>query len=113
MAEEIIEESNDIVVEIIREISASPVETITETLGTQGDPGLSAYQVAVANGFVGNEAAWLASLVGPSGSGGGGATNTFIQLTDPISELTPGFGAYIWYVTDVDGAVLDIRKGVA
>ena len=29
--------------------------------------GASAYQVAVANGFVGNEAAWLESLVGPAG----------------------------------------------
>lgn len=30
--------------------------------GGSGEPGLSAYQVAVANGFVGTEAEWLASL---------------------------------------------------
>jgi hypothetical protein len=32
--------------------------------------GLSAYEVAVEEGFVGNEAAWLASLVGPQGPQG-------------------------------------------
>jgi len=31
---------------------------------------LSAYEVAVANGFTGDEAAWLASLVGPQGATG-------------------------------------------
>lgn len=44
--------------------------------GAQGDPGpigpdgLSAYEVAVVNGFVGDEAAWLASLVGETGPQG-------------------------------------------
>lgn len=36
--------------------------------GDPGDPGKSAYEIAVENGFEGDEAAWLASLVGPSGS---------------------------------------------
>lgn len=39
------------------------------TPGDEGDPGLSAYEVAVANGFVGTETDWLNSLVGPPGSG--------------------------------------------
>jgi hypothetical protein len=45
--------------------------------GPQGPAGASAYQIAVANGFVGTEEEWLASLVGPQGpqgepgSGGG------------------------------------------
>jgi len=82
--------------------------------GPEGDEGLSAYEVAVANGFVGNEATWLASLVGPPGDGGSGtASNTFIQVTDPVLELTPGFGPYIWFVLDGTGTVIDIRKGVA
>lgn len=38
--------------------------------GGQGDPGLSAYQVAVANEFEGNQAEWLASLVGAAGDRG-------------------------------------------
>ena len=43
----------------------------------EGGPadGLSAYEVAVEEGFVGDEAAWLASLVGPPGATGAtGAT---------------------------------------
>ena len=45
----------------------------TSEPGPQGEPGqdgadgLSAYQIAVAAGFVGNEAAWLASLKGDQG----------------------------------------------
>lgn len=35
-----------------------------------GTPGKSAYEVAVDNGFVGTESAWLASLVGPAGATG-------------------------------------------
>ena len=38
--------------------------------GPAGADGDSAYAVAVANGFVGTEAAWLASLVGPKGDTG-------------------------------------------
>jgi hypothetical protein len=38
--------------------------------GADGADGASAYEVAVANGFVGDEAAWLASLVGPAGADG-------------------------------------------
>lgn len=38
--------------------------------GATGTDGESAYAVAVANGFVGTEAAWLASLVGPTGPTG-------------------------------------------
>jgi len=42
---------------------------------TQGTAGLSAYQVALANGFSGTQAAWLASLVGATGATGAvGAT---------------------------------------
>lgn len=37
---------------------------------SKGDPGKSAYQVAVDNGFVGTEEEWLASLVGPQGPQG-------------------------------------------
>jgi len=43
--------------------------------GADGAPGLSAYQIAVANGFVGNQTQWLASLVGPPGANGTDGTN--------------------------------------
>src|SRR5690606_4657878 len=38
--------------------------------GPKGDPGESAYQVAVDNGFVGTESEWLASLKGEPGPAG-------------------------------------------
>lgn len=38
--------------------------------GGQGSNGASAYEVAVSQGFVGDENAWLASLVGPKGDTG-------------------------------------------
>ncbi len=44
--------------------------------GNDGDDGKSAYEVAVENGFVGDEAAWLASLKGDRGDPGpAGPTN--------------------------------------
>lgn len=51
-----------------------PVSVVQEP---KGDDGLSAYEVALDNGFIGTEAEWLESLVGPQGppgdgSGGGG-----------------------------------------
>jgi hypothetical protein len=45
------------------------------TDGTDGADGESAYQVAVNNGFVGTEAAWLASLQGSDGADGTNGTN--------------------------------------
>lgn len=44
------------------------------TNGTNGTNGKSAYQVAVDGGFVGNEAAWLASLKGTNGTNGRNVT---------------------------------------
>lgn len=41
-----------------------------ETVPMRGDPGASAYEVAVENGFKGSEEEWLASLVGPQGGQG-------------------------------------------
>jgi len=55
--------------EIITVEVDSPDSVIVET-GSQGPPGLSAYQSAVADGFVGTEVEWLASLVGAPGLSG-------------------------------------------
>ena len=38
--------------------------------GEKGDPGKSAYQIAVENGFKGTEEEWIASLKGPKGDPG-------------------------------------------
>ena len=52
--------------------------------GAKGADGKSAYEVAVSNGFVGNEAAWLASLKGEKGdkgdAGAGGSGDSALQL---------------------------------
>lgn len=53
--------------------------------GDSGTDGKSAYEVAVDNGFVGDETAWLASLKGPKGdpgSGGGDSANPTIAAAD-------------------------------
>jgi len=58
--------------------------------GPQGANGLSAYQVAVANGFIGTQTQWLASLVGsqgpqgiqgPAGNNGQDGKNALINTT--------------------------------
>lgn len=69
--------------------------------GSQGDPGpdgISAYEVAVANGFVGSEADWLASLEGgegppgPPGLGGlvdivSAGAGIDVDATDPTAPI--------------------------
>lgn len=47
-----------------------PVSTAGSGSGTPGADGKSAYQVAVDNGFVGTESAWLLSLIGADGGQG-------------------------------------------
>lgn len=46
--------------------------------GPKGDPGLSAYQVAKANGYTGTETEWLTSLKGKDGTNGTNATTTAV-----------------------------------
>lgn len=50
-----------------------------DSISGAGEGGASAYEVAVAAGFVGTEAQWLASLVGPPGSGGGAQGNLLLN----------------------------------
>lgn len=48
-----------------------PIESSTGdviAVGPKGDPGESAYQTALDNGFVGSEVEWLESLIGPDGA---------------------------------------------
>lgn len=50
--------------------TGSPVPVVEGPSGADGAEGPSAYQVAVANGFSGTPAQWLASLRGPAGADG-------------------------------------------
>ena len=68
--------------------------------GAKGDPGLSAYEVAVSAGFTGSEPEWLESLKGEPGEPGVGIANVTavdgtatIMLTDDTTrtiDLPPG-----------------------
>ncbi|WP_297095616.1 hypothetical protein [uncultured Draconibacterium sp.] len=51
--------------------------------------GLSAYEIAVQNGFVGTEAEWLASLVGAAGNDGAGVT--IVGSVTSSSNLDPSY----------------------
>ena len=55
----------------------------TGPAGADGSDGLSAYQVAVANDFIGTEAQWLASLVGATGPQGIQGVQGAIGATGP------------------------------
>lgn len=74
--------------------------------GADGADGASAYEVAVADGFVGTEAAWLASLVGPAGANGSegadgapgvveaiiAGANVTVDATDPANPIVSASG---------------------
>jgi hypothetical protein len=57
--------------------------------GQPGQDGQSAYALAVANGFIGTEQAWLASLVGPQGPSG----------TDGFFEFEQTEPTAVWIIT--------------
>lgn len=71
--------------------------------GEKGDPGESAYQVALANGFEGTETEWLASLKGPKGDPGeDGATGPQGLKGDPGEDgKTPVRGTDYWTAADI------------
>lgn len=56
--------------ELCNMISNGSGSTTPGPEGPKGDPGKSAYQIAVDNGFKGTEKEWLASLKGPKGDTG-------------------------------------------
>ena len=61
--------------------------------GTDGKDGKSAYEIAVANGFVGTEVEWLASLKGSPGSDGDDGLTPYIGLNGN------------WYIGAVDTGI--------
>ena len=82
--------------------------------GAQGPTGLSAYQVAVNNGFYGTEAQWLASLVGPQGpagqqgsGGSGGGTGTNYGIVTSSTEIVIATD-YLGQQSGLLGHILDI-----
>jgi len=58
--------------------------------GIAGTNGSNAYQVAVANGFIGTETQWLESLQGANGINGTNGTNGATGATGPAGTFPPG-----------------------
>ena len=82
------------------------------TNGSDGTDGLSAYQIAVQNGFVGNEAQWLASLVGADGEDGADGADGIDGLSAYQVALQNGFvGNELQWLESLVGA--DGQDGVA
>ncbi len=65
--------------------------------GLNGSNGLSAYEVAVKNGFVGTEQEWLDSLQG-SGGGGGGTSRVVSTISSNQSLSAAASTDYIYFV---------------
>lgn len=79
-------------------------------VGKTGPEGISAYDVAVNNGFVGTEAAWLASLIGATGTSGG--SYTFTQAVPASTwNVTHSLG-YFPNVSVVDSANSVVIGGI-
>ena len=70
--------------------TARNAATATSVGYVPGPQGLSAYQVAVANGYTGTQAQWLASLIGPQGAVGatGVAGATLTDLGSATGTLS-------------------------
>ena len=75
----------------VTDLSSSKWELFVENSvgpeGPQGDPGASAYEIAVANGFVGTEEEWLASLIASPPT-----ENIIVAVGDETTPLTTGTG---------------------
>lgn len=69
-------------------------EAASTIKGEKGDDGLSAYQVAVSNGYHGSQTDWLASLVGPKGNKGDDAVINVVTQAE-YDALTDKTGLYV------------------
>lgn len=74
----------------------------------QGAEGKSAYQVAVANGFVGDQSAWLASLNGEDGQDGDDGAAATITI-GTVTTVAAGEPATVTNVGTSNAAVLDFE----
>lgn len=75
--------------------------------GADGADGPSAYQVAVDEGFVGTEADWLESLVGPEGPEGPPGDDGATVYIDDDAPVSP-FSGELWLDTDEDTPAMNI-----
>lgn len=79
--------------------------------GAPGADGMSAYEVAVKDGFVGTELDWLASLKGADGTDGVDG-NDGVGIPELYTGAAPtGVATYLRFVLDQDGDVQQIILG--
>ncbi len=71
--------------------------------GDKGDDGLSAYQIAVINGYKGSQTEWLASLVGPQGIPGPVVSDGTISLPMLDDQLKSNFLAIGEFTPQLSG----------
>lgn len=81
--------------------SEQNVFNVTVSKGPKGDPGKSAYEVAVDNGFVGTEQEWLDSLEGPAG------TTDYNELDNRPTLGTAAAAAVEDFATAAQGLLAD------
>lgn len=87
----------------------------TGAQGAQGIQGKSAYEVAVDNGFVGNEEAWLASLKGETGTFDYSDLENYAtkqEIPTKVSDLTNDSG-FLTSHQDISGKVNTTEVGAA
>jgi hypothetical protein len=89
--------SGVLVVDLDFSSGSGSYDSWTVNIDAVGSVGASAYEVAVANGFVGPESAWLESLVGeqgPAGLPGNGAYHHVQASADNVWQITHSLGFY-------------------
>ena len=96
---------------------------VTLSDGAPGVPGKSAYELAVAAGFIGTEAAWLTSLQGADGTNGTNGTNGtdgsdgedgrgIVSVTLTAGDHSPGTtDTYTITYTDATTSTLTVYNG--
>lgn len=80
--------------------STGIVPTTSTAINLRGYEGLSAYDVATANGFVGTEAEWLDSLKGTNGTNGANGDKGYTPL---LSTEVDSTGIYIKVLSYING----------
>lgn len=83
--------------------------------GKDGKDGLSAYELALKNGYVGSEADWLDSLIGPPGVDGTNGVDGIdaVDGFSPTVYVTAIDGGHRLTITDINGTqTVDILNGV-
>ena len=103
------------VVTVAEDHRSGPLGLLTGPPGPTGATGASAYELAVTDGFVGDEAAWVASLVGASGATGPDGPTGSTGDTGPTGDTgaTGAAGADGAGTGDVIGPASAIDGGLA